>query len=65
MHREAVAGVGDAAHFDACTTAAQVLLVNVGTFDVMVAMRASPPATAATLRPRLIAIGKAAAAKLR
>ena len=67
---EAVSGVGDAAFFEVCPSAGAptrtpVLFVKTGTKDLIVQMDIDPPDTAATTQAKLIAVAKAAVAKIR
>jgi len=67
--RESVAGVGDDAFFEACpkgkSKRTDPLYVKVGANDLLIEMDIEPPATAASARQAVIAVAKAAAAKLR
>jgi hypothetical protein len=67
---EAVSGVGDAAFFEVCPSASAptrtpVLFVKSSTKDLIVQMDIEPPDTAATTQSKLIAVAKAAVAKIR
>jgi hypothetical protein len=67
--RASVAGVGDAAFFEACpkgkSKRTDPLYVKVGANDFLIEMDIEPPATEASARQTVIAVAKAAAAKLR
>jgi hypothetical protein len=67
--KEAVAGVGDEAYFEVCPTSrlsrTSPLYVKAGTKDLIVQMDIEAPDTEASLRPKVIALAKAAVAKLR
>jgi hypothetical protein len=68
--KEAVSGVGDEAFFEVCPSAGRLsrtppLYVKAGTKDLIVQMDIDPPDTEATLRPKAVAVAKAAAAKVR
>ena len=68
--KDAVSGVGDEAFFEVCPSAGKLsrtppLYVKSGTKDLIVQMDIDAPDTDATIRPKVIAVGKAAAAKVR
>lgn len=67
--KEAVSGVGDAAFFEVCPAAklfrTPPLYVKSGSRDFLFQMDIKAPDTDASLRPKLIALAKAAAAKAR
>jgi hypothetical protein len=67
--KESVSGVGDEAHFVVCASSrvqrTAPLYVKAGSRDLIVQLDIEPPDTEAALRPKTIAIAKAAAAKLR
>lgn len=67
--KEAAPGVGDMAYFEVCPTRipsrTPPLYVKAGTKDLIVQMDIEKPETDASMRPRVIAVAKAAAAKLR
>src|SRR3954454_12183814 len=68
--REAVAGVGDEAYFEVCPSDVKLkrtpgLYVRAGVKDLIVQMDVEPPDTDASIRPKVIAVAKAAAAKIR
>lgn len=68
--KEAVSGVGDEAFFEVCPSAGRLsrtppLYVKAGTKDLIVQMDIESPDTEATIRPKVIAVAKAAAAKVR
>jgi hypothetical protein len=67
--RESVTGVGDDAFFEICRVGkprlTDPLYVKVGSNDLIVSMDIDPPATEASARQTVIAVAKAAAAKLR
>ena len=66
--REPVSGVGDLAFFESCPTDAKrsaPLYVKAGANDLVLQMDIEPPATAASVRSKVIAVAKAAVAKLR
>jgi len=64
-----VAGVGDDAFFESCPnpklTRSAPLYVKVGTNDLIVQLDIKTPATEASARTTVIAVAKAAVAKLR
>jgi hypothetical protein len=66
---EPVKGVGDAAFFESCpssrSTRSAPLFVKAGENDLIVQIDMKPPATEASVRPMVIAVAKAAVAKLR
>jgi len=68
---EAVSGVGDVGFFEICPSTAAaatrtpVLFVKSGSKDLIVQMDIEPPETAATTQAKVIAVAKAAAAKIR
>ena len=68
--KEAVSGVGDEAFFEICPSAGRLsrtppLYVKAGAKDLIVQMDIDSPDTEATIRPKVIAVAKAAAAKVR
>ncbi|MEO7474835.1 MAG: hypothetical protein ABIY46_05830 [Gemmatimonadales bacterium] len=68
--REPVQGVGDDAFFESCPGKSakrrvDPLYVKVGSSDLMITMDIKPPATEASSRPTVVAMARAAAAKLR
>jgi hypothetical protein len=68
--KEVVSGVGDEAFFEVCPSAGRLsrtppLYVKAGTKDLIVQMDIDPPDTEATMRPKVVAVAKAAAAKVR
>jgi len=68
--KEAVPGVGDEAFFEVCPSTGRLsrtppLYVKAGTRDLIVQMDIDAPDTDATIRPKVIAVAKAAAAKVR
>lgn len=68
--KETVSGVGDEAFFEICPSAGRLsrtppLYVKAGTKDLIVQMDIDSPDTEATIRPKVIAVAKAAAAKMR
>ena len=67
--RESVSGVGDEAYFAVCASSREMrtapLYVKAGSKDLIVQLDIEPPDTEAALRPKVIAVAKAAAAKLR
>ena len=67
--KESVSGVGDEAHFVVCASSrvprTAPLYVKAGSKDLIVQLDIEPPDTEAAMRPKTIAIAKAAAAKLR
>lgn len=67
--RESVAGVGDDAFFESCPASrlkrSSPLYVKVGSNDLIVQIDIDPPATQASARAVVIAVAKAAVAKLR
>jgi hypothetical protein len=67
--RESVAGVGDDAFFESCPNPklkrSAPLYVKVGTSDLIVQLDIKAPATEASARTTVIAVAKAAVAKLR
>jgi hypothetical protein len=67
--KESVSGVGDEAHFGVCASSREMrtapLYVKVGSKDLIVQLDVEPPDTEAGMRPKAIAVAKAAAAKLR
>ena len=66
--REDVKGVGEDAFFESCPTRSKrgpPLYAKVGTNDIIVQMDIEPPATAESTTQLVIAVAKAAAAKLR
>ena len=67
--KESVSGVGDEAHFVVCTPSrvkrTAPLYVKAGSKDLIVQLDIEPPDAEAAMRPKAIAIAKAAAAKLR
>ena len=67
-HKEPVSGVGEEAFFEVCPPTdrfTSYLYVKVGAKDLLMQIEIEPPDTDATMRPRLLALAKAAAAKLR
>lgn len=66
--REMVSGVGDLAFFESCPPPdpdrSAPLFVKVGSNDLIVQMDIEKPATAASVRPKVISVAKAAVAKL-
>jgi hypothetical protein len=66
---EPAPGVGDAAYFESCPNSkirrSSPLYVKAGTNDFILQLDIEPPATEASARPTLIALGKAVATKLR
>jgi len=66
--KEAASGVGDEAFFEVCpnrnASRTAPLYVKAGTKDLIVQMDVDEPDTEASLRPKVIAVAKAAAAKL-
>ncbi len=67
--RETVAGVGDDAFFESCPASQPIrsapLYVKAGSKDLIIQMDIQAPATEATVRNTIIAIAKAAVAKVR
>ena len=68
--KEAAVGVGDEAFFEICPSSTRVkrtppLYVKAGNKDLILQMDVEEPETEASLRPKLIALAKAASAKLR
>ena len=67
--KEPAPGVGDEAYFEVCPTRMRSrtapLYVKAGTRDLILQMDIDEPDTDASLRPKLIALAKAAAARLR
>ena len=67
--KEPAPGVGDEAYFEVCPTRMRSrtapLYVKAGTRDLILQMDIDEPDTEASLRPKLIALAKAAAARLR
>ncbi len=67
--REPVVGVGDNAFFESCPNSklkrSAPLYVKAGTNDIIVQLDIKPPATEASARSTVIAVAKAAVAKLR
>jgi hypothetical protein len=64
--RETVSGLGDAAYIETCPKdRGPVAYIKAGANDLIVQMDAVAPATAASLKPTLIAVAKAAVAKAR
>ena len=67
--REAAAGVGDEAYFEVCPESrlrrTPPLYVKAGTKDLILQLDIEAPETDASLRPKVIALAKAAVAKLR
>ena len=68
--KDAVSGVGDEAFFEVCPSAGKLsrtppLYVKSGSKDLIVQMDIDSPDTEATIRPKVIAVAKAAAAKVR
>jgi hypothetical protein len=64
--REPVPGLGDAAYLETCPKdRGPAAYIKVGANDLIVQMDANPPATAASIKPTLIAVSKAAVAKAR
>lgn len=67
--KEAAAGVGDEAFFEVCPDSrlsrTPPLYVKAGNKDLILQMDVEKPNTEASLRPKVIALAKAAAAKLR
>ena len=68
--KEAVSGVGDEAYFEVCPSAGRLsrtppLYVKSGSKDLIVQMDIDSPDTVDTIRPKVTAVAKAAAAKLR
>lgn len=68
--KETVSGVGDEAFFEICPSAGRLsrtppLYVKAGAKDLIVQMDIESPDTEATIRPKVIAVAKAAAAKMR
>jgi len=67
--KEAVAGVGDAAFFEVCPASklsrTAPLYVKVGTKDFLFQLDIQAPDTDATLRPKLLALARAAVAKVK
>jgi hypothetical protein len=68
-NRETVAGVGDDAFFESCPASKSLrsapLYVKAGSNDLIIQMDIEAPATEATVRNTVIAIAKAAVAKVR
>ena len=65
---EPVAGVGDEAYFEVCPSSpdrTSPLYVKAGAKDLIVQIDIEAPDTEATMRPKVIALAKAAVAKLR
>ncbi len=64
--REKLSSVGEVAFIETCEGArGPVAYAKAGTWDLVVQMDARPPVTAASIKPRIAAVAKAAAAKLR
>ena len=68
--KDAVSGVGDEAFFEVCPSAGKLsrtppLYVKSGSKDLIVQMDIDSPDTVDTIRPKVTAVAKAAAAKLR
>ncbi len=64
--REPLSGVGDLAFAELCPRdRGPRVYVKAGAHDVIVQIDAEPPATAASVKPTVVAVAKAAAAKLR
>lgn len=64
--REQVRGLGELAYVEVCARSrGPVVYVKVGAHDLVVQLDAEPPATAASVKPALLAVARAAAAKLR
>ena len=67
--KEAAAGIGDAAFFEVCPASRLArtapLYVKAGSKDLVFQMDIQSPDTEATLRPKIIAVAKAAAAKVK
>jgi hypothetical protein len=64
--REKLSGVGDVAFMEFCEKdRGPTTYANVGKWDLMVEMDVLPPATAASVKPAIVAVAKAAAARLR
>jgi hypothetical protein len=67
--KEGVSGVGDEAYFSVCASSrvkrTAPLYVKAGSKDLIVQLDIEPPDAEAAMRPKAIAIAKAAAAKLR
>ena len=68
--KETVSGVSDEAFFEICPSAGRLsrtppLYVKAGAKDLIVQMDIESPDTEATIRPKVIAVAKAAAAKMR
>jgi hypothetical protein len=68
-NKETAAGVGDQAFFEVCPAARRFrtppLYVKAGTRDLIVQMDIKTPDTDTTIRPKVIAVAKAAVAKLK
>jgi hypothetical protein len=68
--KEAVAAVGDEAYFEVCPADAKLkrtpaLYVKAGVKDLILQLDIEPPDTDASLRPKAVAVAKAAVAKIR
>ncbi len=64
--REKLSGVGDVAFLETCEKSrGPVAYASAGKWDLVVQIDAEPPATAASVKAPIIAVAKAAAAKLR
>jgi hypothetical protein len=66
--REPVKGVGEKAYFECCPCSARNapdLYVKVGSKDLIVSAKVEAPATEASMRPIMISLAQAVAAKLR
>jgi hypothetical protein len=68
-HKETVAGVGDAAFFEVCPPGklkrTAPLYVKAGSTDLLLQLDIEAPDTDASLRPKLVALARAAIAKVR
>ena len=64
--REKLSGIGEVAFLETCESSrGPVAYAKAGTWDVVVQMDAKPPATAASVKPAILAVAKAAAARLK
>jgi hypothetical protein len=63
--REQLSGIGDDAFVELSPTEGPDVYAKAGAFDLVVHMNLVPPATAASVKPAVVAVAKAAVAKLR